>query len=139
MEELGLKEYENPLIMFIPIRTFLPDIIIDLDERVEDTSTSISEYDKQVTNAKFEKFVGTNISGSEVNALLSVVYNHNISQEDITTMVKVVDKTNQNVDIDPNENMITYPTKVSIDNKYKVRPIYSDEGYITEIEISFKD
>lgn len=50
---------------------------------------SLDEYQITEFNNKFLQFQGKNVSGTEVNSLLTTVFNHNLVQEDPTTMVTV--------------------------------------------------
>ena len=49
----------------------------------------LSEYEIQKFNDKFTKYEGDNVSGSEANALLTTVFNHNLAQETADTKVTV--------------------------------------------------
>jgi len=52
-------------------------------------NADLTEYEIQTVNGKFDKYFGTSVSGTDVNALLSALFNHNMSQEDAVTRVEV--------------------------------------------------
>ena len=52
-------------------------------------SADLSEYQIQQFNDKFKKYENTSVSGSDVNALLDTVFNHNMAQEEAATRVAI--------------------------------------------------
>lgn len=133
MEQLGLEEYENPLIYSNPstLMIYMGIMVFDMaSETVEDVN--LSEYELQQHNDKFESYLGEGISGSTVNAMLRDVFNHNLVQEDDETRVKVTGDVNLTTDI------IRPADKVPTDNEYNVEAVYN-EGYITEIKVTIQN
>ena len=49
----------------------------------------LSEYQIQRFNEKFLTYEGTNVTGTDVNALLQTAFNHNQNQADTTTCITV--------------------------------------------------
>lgn len=135
MEQLGLEEYENPLIYSNPstLMIYMGIMVFDMaSETVEDAS-SMSEYLIQQHNGKFESYLGEGVTGSAVNAMLKTVFNHNLAQDDEKTKVSVTGKVNLTVDANQPVD------KVSTSNIYKVEAIYNEEGYITEIKVTIQN
>ena len=54
-----------------------------------DNAGDLSEYQIQQFNDKFYRYRGENVSGTDVNALLTTVYTHNNAQESNDTCVSV--------------------------------------------------
>jgi len=54
-----------------------------------DNAADLSEYEIQSFNDKFEQYVGTNVSGAEVNALIKTAFNHNLFEDDANRRVRV--------------------------------------------------
>ena len=102
----------------------------------------LSEYEIQKFNEKFTKYEGESRSGSDVNALLDTVFNHNNAQEDATTCVEVKyqPKTgSETVKIDDINSISTSPEKVSTGKRYKVTASYSTvTKLITSIKVEEK-
>lgn len=104
-------------------------------------SGDLTEYQAQQFNSKFKKYAGKNVSGSDVNALLSDVYNHNQQQEDSSTRITVTIKdgaTTKTV-IDASKLSTTSPDTVGTGSKYKVECTYNTStGLITSIAVEKK-
>lgn len=58
-------------------------------EQVNNNS-DLSEYQIQQFNDKFTKYEGKNVSASKANAMIKTVFNHNLAQEDSSTMVEII-------------------------------------------------
>ena len=90
----------------------------------------LSEYEIQQFNDKFIKFEGTNESASDVNSMIKTIFNHNNSQEDTSTMVKIIDDTDANkADLDPTAtgyDKTISPNTVPTGAKYVVKAFYQD-------------
>lgn len=99
-------------------------------------NADLSEYEIQQFNDKFNKYVSTNASGSEVNAMLKAVFYHNNAQEDAGTRVEVIDNTSNNADIGTTATTTTsaVPT-VSTGARYSVTATYED-GLIKTLTIA---
>ena len=86
-----------------------------------DNAGDLSEYQIEQFNAKFRKYEGTNVSGSDVNALLTTVFNHNNTQPDTSTCVAVTGSST----IAASNALTTSPTRVSTGSRYSVTLTYS--------------
>ena len=96
-------------------------------------NADLSEYQVQQFNDKFKKYEGEQVSGSDVNALIDTVFNHNNQQEDTSTCIKVSGATS----IKASNTITKSPKKVSTANKYKVVATYSKTTkLITSIKIT---
>ena len=95
----------------------------------------MTEYQVQQFNDKFESYVGTNMSGAKVNALLTTVFNHNNAQADASTCVEVrVDGART---LRARNNSTTKPADVGTGNTYTVAARYdADTGLITRITVT---
>lgn len=78
----------------------------------------LSEYQIQQFNEKFRKYEGKNVSGSEVNAMIETVFNHNLAQGDTSTMVEV--KLSDGTTLVGKTASTTSPTKVEVGARYTV-------------------
>lgn len=87
----------------------------------------LSEYEIQKFNEKFTKYEGDSRSGSDVNALLDTVFNHNNAQPDNNTCVKVefTGTVDSNTDIASSNSLTTLPSKVSTGKRYEVKATYN--------------
>ena len=122
MTELGLEEYENPLLYSNPVIMLVMSFNNLENNIIEDTS--LSDYEIQQFNSKFESYTGESLSGSEVNALISTVENHNLLNGDYGINVIIT--------LDGVEIL----EKVELGNTYKVEAIYDTTGLITEIQVT---
>ena len=95
----------------------------------------LSEYQIQQHNDKFRKFEGKNVSGSEVNALITTVFNHNNQQEDETGM-KVTLKVDGTEKVGKTASTSS-PTKVATGSRYTVSCTYNTASkLITDITVT---
>jgi len=105
-------------------------------EQVENAG-DLSEYQVQQFNDKFIKYNGTNVSGSDVNAMLKTVFNHNQVQENDTTMVTVGTGTAAAAGDRVTTTMTTAPTKVSTGSRYTVVCQYdANSKLVTHIQLT---
>ena len=92
--------------------------IFNMASEQVDNAGDLSEYKIKLHNDKFAKYEGDNVSGADVNALLTTVFNHNIAQPDNNTCIKLVSYVGASI---PKENTLsTKPSKVSLGIRYKV-------------------
>lgn len=133
MEQLGLKEYENPVLYTNPI-TIL--IIMNLDMASEQIQQShLSEYEIQTFNNKFLIYEGESVTAAEINALMHTVSNNNLSTELEDESDKYV-----KVTIDGNEIDLTNSTySIESGKIYRVEAIYNVDGYVSEMKITTKN
>lgn len=130
MEELGLTEMENPLIYSNPLTASMFILMNNMNNEVLEEQTNLDDYVIQQHNAKFETYVGDGLNGSDVNAMLKIVYNHNISIGEDGSKVAVTGDTTLTVDA------TQQPEKVDTGKKYNVEAIYDEEGLITELKVT---
>lgn len=119
MTELGLKEYENPILYSNPI-TMLFIMQIEAMNAIKDSS--LEDYEKQKFNQTFTSYEGQMVSGSDVNAMIHIVQNSNLVNEEKS--VKVT--------LDGNE----VTENVDSSKIYKVEAVYDIDGYIAEMRVS---
>lgn len=119
MTELGLKEYENPILYSNPI-TMLFIMQIEAINAINDSS--LGDYEKQQFNERFIPYEGQIVSGSDVNAMIHIVQNSNLVNEERS--VKVT--------LDGNE----VTENVDSSKIYKVEAVYDIDGYIAEMRVS---
>lgn len=118
MEQLGLKEEENPLLYSNPLIM----LMMSFNNLQSTPSLDLSENEIQQFNDKFLQYEGLNVSGSEVNALIKTVQNNNLMGE-----VEIVEITLDGTDITED---------VEIGNTYKVEAKYNQDGYVSEIRVT---
>lgn len=77
MEQLGLEEYQNPL-----IQMFSPGLGLFIYNQATDVvnNTNISEAEINAFNSKFENYESTNLRGVTVKGLLSTIQTNNSGQ-----------------------------------------------------------
>ena len=112
-------------------------VVYNMASETIDSAGDLSEYQIQQFNEKFTKYEGENKSGSEVNAMLKAVFNHNQAQEDNSTKVSVGNK-DYVTEIDKiSKDMKTAPSKISTGYRYNVQCIYDDKSkLITHIKVT---
>ena len=103
------------------------NITTNVEGKDQEKTNFFSEVEKFAFNGKFEAYEGSNVSISDINALLNTVLSHNMSQEPI-----VIVTINEEVVLDENSNHIN---KISGTSRYKVECKYQD-GIVTEITIT---
>lgn len=123
MEELGLKEYENPILYSNPITILGLTVYNMASETI--TNTDLSEMEVSTFNERFTLYVGESKSGSEVNAMIKTVQNSSLSSAGSEAhFIKVTldgAEASENVD----------STKT-----YKIEAVYDTEGYINEMKVT---
>lgn len=124
MEELGLKEQENPILYSNPI-TMLGIMVYKMASETITNTPSLSDYEIQMFNERFTKYEGNNVSGADVNAMIASVLNSNIAnQGESGKIVKVT--------LDGAE----MSEKVDSAKTYTVEGVYDTEGWIVEMKIT---
>lgn len=76
----------------------------------------MKEYQIQQFNEKFTKYAGDNVSGSDVNAMLQTVLNHNNAQPDTSTCVSVSGAAT----VTSSNAITTLPAKVNAGSRYSI-------------------
>lgn len=113
-------------------------VVYNMASETIDGAGDLSEYQIEQFNEKFTKYEGDNKSGSDVNAMLKTVFNHNQAQEDESTQVTVgksdsADATNDTI----KKSMTSSPEKVSTGKRYTVECKYdSNSKLITHIKLT---
>jgi len=78
MEQLGLKEYENPLLYTNPVSIVLISSFNMFDTTINSIqNVDLSDYEIQTYNGKFEKYVGEDVDYSSVNGLINTIKTNN--------------------------------------------------------------
>lgn len=118
-------------------------VVYNMASETVDNAGNLDEYQIQQFNEKFKKYEGTSKSGSDVNALINTVFNHNLAQEDETTRVSVTASGNgvpaSWEDIDAADTPTSSPSKVSTGGRYTVECTYdTNTKLITSITITGK-
>lgn len=96
----------------------------------------LSEYQIHQFNEKFTKYQGTNVSGSDVNALITTVHNHNLMNE-LGSRVALTDNTGIGVGINPNSydsEITSTPAKVPASQRFSITCVLTD-GIVTEVVV----
>lgn len=95
----------------------------------------LSEYEIEQFNAKFTKYQGSNVSGSEVNAMVQTVVNHN-NAESRAQGNQYVKVTTGSVVTVPAGAVNTMPTKVPTGNRYSITVKMDTDGLVNEIVVA---
>lgn len=128
MEEIGFKEYGNPMIYAFPIPS-LPILIYNQAYKAIEEN-DFSQQEIESFNAKFEQYAGEQI-GTTVRSLLQAVLANNISQDSVDYRIQITGDITMDVDATgiPSNSVETGAT-------YQVELIYGEEGKIIEIQIT---
>ena len=107
-------------------------VVYNMASETVNNSANLSEYEIQSFNEKFTKYAVDNKSGSDVNAMLKTVFNHNLAQGESSTQVKVTGDANLDksatsyekvptgsrydvvVNVDPNSKMVNSITVTKV-------------------------
>lgn len=92
-------------------------------------SGNLDEYEVKAFNDKFLKYAGTDKKGSEVNALITTVFNHNMAQEEDAYKVSISGEVTVGI------NDTTAPSKVATGQTYSVEITMGADGLVESIEI----
>ena len=100
-----------------------------------DNAGDLSEYQVQQFNDKFRKYEGTNVTGTDANALIKTAFTHNQNQQDATTRVNV-DLDGSNIISRNNFDGTQSPAKASPGTRYTVTLTFDgNTGLVTDIDI----
>ena len=93
----------------------------------------LSEYEIEQFNAKFTKYQGSNVSGSEVNAMVQTVVNHNNAEarEGGSNFVSVTGAVTV-----AGSAITAMPTKLNAGNRYSVAITLDADGLVTTITVT---
>lgn len=92
-------------------------------------SGNLDEYEVKAFNDKFLKYAGDGIKGSEVNALINTVFNHNLAQDEDAYKVSISGEVTVGI------NDTTAPSKVATGDTYSVEITMGADGLVESIEI----
>ena len=100
----------------------------------------LSEYEIQQHNEKFTKYEGDNVSGSEVNALVTTVFNYNLKSEQASriTLTDSVADDGADIGMEPADfeaNITTTPEKVPTSSRYSITCNLTN-GIVTGITVA---
>ena len=105
-------------------------VIYNMASETIDGAGNLSEYEVQQHNEKFLKYIGDNKAGSNVNAMLKTVFNHNVVAREDGTAVQITGSAALGTDS-------TQPaTNVPTGSRYDVTATYGDDGRIITINIA---
>ena len=106
-------------------------VVYNMAAETVNNSANLSEYEIQAFNEKFTKYVGDNVSGTTVNAMITTVFNHNLAQEDEARKVAITGGATLAT------TQTTSPTKVDTGKRYKVELTYSATSkLVTSIKVT---
>ena len=118
MEELGLKENENPLIQMF-MMPFWQSLAYSQAAGAISNSGNMSELEVTTFNQKFENYEGTNLQGVTVKGLLSTIQLNNESQEDENKKIKEIHFDGEEYEVtDP--NIVFLKSSVETETAYRV-------------------
>lgn len=123
MEEIGLKEYENPVIYTNPVTM----LAISIFNMASDTIVDINlvEQEKLMFNSKFTQYEGDAVKGSVVNAMITTVFTNSLSSQGESA--RVVKVTLDGIELSNN---------VDVNKLYTVEAIYNEEGFVSEMKVT---
>ena len=105
-------------------------VIYNMASETIDGAGDLSEYQIQQFNEKFTKYENTSASGSDVNAMIKTIFNHNQAQEDSSTMVSY-DGVDVDIDAD-NFDGTTSPGKESTGARYTVTITFDENSKLVD-------
>ena len=94
-------------------------------------NNSMTEVDVSTFNSKFEQYLGKNVRGAQVNALINTVNTNNMSQDDISKKVTITGNDTTT------EKATNYVKNYATGSTYIVKvEAYTKGGLIEKISIS---
>lgn len=111
-------------------------VVYNMAAETVNNSANLSEYEIQSFNEKFTKYLGDNVSGTTVNAMINTVFNHNLAQEQdnaakkVTVIVKSTSLSGTVIDREA-ENPKS-PDKVDTGRRYTVEADYNPTSRLIE-------
>lgn len=113
MQELGVTEDQNPLMLLIPSLGTYSEMINNLSQ------PQVSEEDVATFNQKFEVYQSTNLQGVTVRGLLSTIELNNEQQEEETRKIKEINFNGEEYEVN-GQNIAAIKQEVVAENYYKV-------------------
>lgn len=107
-------------------------VVYNMAAETVNNSANLSEYEIQAFNEKFTKYLGDNISGTTVNALISTSFNHNLAQEDDNTGRKITLNVDGTTVVDAQAQAPVSPQKVDTGRRYTVTAAYNQTSKLIE-------
>ena len=99
-------------------------------------NNSMTEVDVSTFNSKFEQYLGSNVRGAQVNALINTVNTNNMSQDDNSKKVIIDDKDGCNSKKDKNTALTAYTKGYKTGSTYSVTVTGNTKGgLISKIQI----
>ena len=94
-------------------------------------NNSMTEVDVSTFNSKFEQYLGANVRGAQVNALINTVNTNNMSQDDASKKVTIKGNTTNT------EQATDYKKDYKTGSTYKVEVVENTKGgLISKIKIT---
>lgn len=113
MQELGVPEDQNPLMLLIPSLGTYSEMINNLSQ------PQVSEEDVATFNQKFEVYQSTNLQGVTVRGLLSTIELNNEQQEEETRKIKEINFNGEEYEVN-GQNIAAIKQEVVAENYYRV-------------------
>ena len=113
MQELGVTEDQNPLMLLIPSLGTYSEMINNLSQ------PQVSEEDVATFNQKFEVYQSTNLQGVTVRGLLSTIELNNEQQEEETRKIKEINFNGEEYEVN-GQNIAAIKQEVVAENYYRV-------------------
>ena len=128
MEELGLEEYENPILYSNPISLYVLLSLNMFNEATDSINNSnLSQFEMEMLNDKFIQYEGEEQSSSDVKSLIDVVQNHNANDEAVEVTVTL-----DGIEISDKDDVISGKT-------YNIEVIYNVDGFVEEMQVTTND
>ena len=94
-------------------------------------NNSMTEVDVSTFNSKFEQYLGANVRGAQVNALINTINTNNMSQDDASKKVTIKGNTTNT------EQATDYKKDYKTGSTYKVEVVENTKGgLISKIKIT---
>lgn len=108
-------------------------VVYNMAAETVNNSANLSEYEIQSFNEKFTKYLGENKSGTNVNAMINTVFNHNLAQEDDNAGRKVSVEIDGETIIDREATEAVTPRKVDTGRRYTVTATYDTTSKLIDV------
>lgn len=108
-------------------------VVYNMAAETVNNSANLSEYEIQSFNEKFTKYLGENMSGTTVNAMINTVFNHNLAQEDENAGRKVSVVVDGTTIIDRTDTQAVSPSKVDTGKRYTVTATYDPTSKLIDV------
>ena len=108
-------------------------VVYNMAAETVNNSANLSEYEIQSFNEKFTKYLGENMSGTTVNAMINTVFNHNLAQEDENAGRKVSVEVDGTTIIDRTDTQAVSPSKVDTGKRYTVTATYDPTSKLIDV------